>query len=110
MSNHRQHRIALQKKTSKRHRKTQTSLRLPDALYERAKRAVEFGAAESVNNLLVKALSAYLRALERKAVDEAFRPMAKDGAYRREALKLAQDFSASDFESLRLTEQDLVGA
>ena len=110
MRNRKQQRIAFQKKSTKRPRKTQTSLRLPEGLYERAKKAVEAGAINSVNELLVKALTAYLRALERKAIDEAFQPMANDRAYRRAALKLAEEFSASDAESLRLSEQDLVGS
>jgi len=82
---------------------------LPDSLYETTKRAVKAGAADSINELLVKALTAYLRALERKAIDEAFQPMAKDAVYRQDALKLAEEFSVSDAESLRLTEQDLAG-
>jgi Arc/MetJ-type ribon-helix-helix transcriptional regulator len=86
---------------------TQTSLRLPESLYERAKKAVDAGKTGSINELLVRALTAYLRALERKAIDQAFEPMAADTAYRKEALKIAAQFSASDAESLRLTERDL---
>jgi Arc/MetJ-type ribon-helix-helix transcriptional regulator len=110
MRTRKQQHIVLQKKTAKRSRNTQTSLRLPEGLYERAKKAVEAGATSSVNELLVKALTAYLRALERRAIDEAFQPMANDRAYQREAEKLAGEFSASDAESLRLSEQDLVGS
>ena len=98
------------KRTGKRNGKagnTQTSLRLPESLYERAKRAVDAGQTSSINELLVRALTAYLRALERKAIDEAFEPMAADTAYRKEALKIAGQFSGSDAESLRLTERDL---
>jgi hypothetical protein len=76
-------------------------------LYERAKKAVDAGKTGSINELLVRALTAYLRALERKAIDQAFEPMAADTAYRKEALKIAAQFSASDAESLRLTERDL---
>ena len=83
---------------------------MPEGLYESAKKAVEAGATNSVNELLVKALTAYLRALERRAIDQAFQPMANDRAYRREAVKLAEEFSVSDAESLRLSEQDLVGS
>ena len=110
MRNRKQQHIALQEKTAKRPRNTQTSLRLPEGLYERAKKAVEAGATGSVNELLIKALTAYLRALERRAIDEAFQPMSNDRIYRREAVKLAEEFSASDAESLRLIEQDLVGS
>lgn len=110
MRNRKQQHIAFQKKTAKRPRKTQTSLRLPEGLYARAKKAVEAGATNSVNELLVEALTAYLKALERRAIDAAFQPMATDRAYRAEAVKVAEEFSASDAESLRLSEQDLVGS
>jgi Arc/MetJ-type ribon-helix-helix transcriptional regulator len=108
MRNRKQQHIVFPKKTAKRSRNTQTSLRLPEGLYEKAKKAVEAGATNSVNELLVKALTAYLKALERKAIDEAFQPMSNDRAYRRSAVKLAEEFSASDAETLRLSEQDLV--
>lgn len=109
MRDHKRNRNATAPKSAKKSGNTQTSLRLPEGLYERAKKAVEAGATSSVNELLVRALTAYLKALERRAIDAAFQPMAKDAAYRREALKLVQEFSASDLESLRLSEQDLVG-
>lgn len=83
---------------------------MPAGLYERAKNAVEAGATGSINELLVRALTAYLKALERRAIDAAFQPMAEDAGYRRDALKLTEEFSASDAESLRLSEQDLVGS
>jgi len=110
MRTRKQHQAALPARTTKRPGNTQTSLRLPEGLYEKAKKAVESGATNSVNELLVKALTAYLRALERKAIDAAFRPMTNDTAYRREAEKLVEEFSVSDAESLRLSEQDLVGS
>jgi Arc/MetJ-type ribon-helix-helix transcriptional regulator len=110
MRNRKRQHIVLQKKTAKRSRNTQTSLRLPEGLYEKAKEAVKAGATNSVNELLVKALTAYLKALERKAIDEAFQPMSNDRAYRRSAVRLAEEFSASDAETLRLSEQDLVGS
>jgi hypothetical protein len=34
----------------------------------------------------------------KRRIDAAFRPMANDAAYRREALQLVNDFSASDAE------------
>jgi hypothetical protein len=90
-------------------RKVQTTLRLPRQLYERAKFFVESGSKGSVNDLIVNALSAYMRALERKAIDEAFLPMAADKRYQREAVRLAEQFSASDAEAIELGERDLTG-
>ena len=91
-------------------RKVQTTLRLPRQLYERAKLFVESGSKGSVNELIVNALTAYIRAMERKVIDDAFRPMATDKLYRREALRLSEQFSASDAETIELGERDLVGA
>ena len=110
MRNHKSNRNTAAAKNTKKSRNTQTSLRLPESLYERAKQAVEAGATDSVNELLVRALTAYLKALERRAIDATFQPMAKDASYRQDALKLTEEFSVSDAESLRLSEQDLVGS
>jgi hypothetical protein len=63
------------------------------------------GAEESANDLMVKALTACVRAMERKAIDDAFRPMASDKRYQREALRLAEQFSASDAETIELGEK-----
>jgi hypothetical protein len=43
--------------------------------------------------------------MERKAIDGAFRPMASDKRYQREALRLAEQFSASDAEAIELGER-----
>ena len=91
-------------------RKVQTTLRLPRQLYEKAKLFVESGSKGSVNDLIVNALTAYVRALERKAIDDAFRPMGTDKQYQREALHLAEQFAASDAETIEIGERDLIGA
>jgi hypothetical protein len=88
----------------------QTTLRLPRKLYEQAKLFVEQGKTGSVNDFIVNALTAYMRAMERKAIDDAFIGMAGDKQYQREALRIAEEFAASDAEALELTERDLVGA
>jgi len=91
-------------------RKVQTTLRLPRQLYERAKLFVDGGSQGSVNDLMVNALTAYVRALERKTIDDAFRPMATDRQYQREARGLAEQFFASDAETIEIGERDLIGA
>ncbi len=90
-------------------RKVQTTLRLPRQLYERAKLFVERGNTSSVNDLIVSALAAYIKAMERKAIDDAFRPIATDKRYQSEAMHIAKQFSASDAESIEIGERDLVG-
>ncbi len=91
-------------------RKVQTTLRLPRQLYERAKLFVDRGSQSSVNDLIVNALTAYVRALERKTIDDSFRPMATDKQYLREARGLAEQFAASDAETIEIGERDLIGA
>jgi propanediol dehydratase small subunit len=88
----------------------QTTLRLPAPLYERAKDLVKCGSSRSVNDFIVSALAAYVRAKERRAVDEAFRPMRDDLAYQREALMIAEQFASSDLETIKISERDLVDA
>jgi hypothetical protein len=55
--------------------------------------------------LNVTELTANVRATERKAIDDAFRPMASDKRYQREALRLAEQFGASDAEVIELAEK-----
>ena len=88
----------------------QTTLRLPRKLYEQAKVFVEQQETGSVNDFIVNALSAYMRAMERKAIDDAFIQMGQDEQYRREALQIAEEFAASDAEALELTERGLAGS
>ena len=88
----------------------QTTLRLPRQLYERVKSHVRRDQAVSVNEFIVNALSAYVRAVERKTIDDAFLGMADDKQYQREALTIAEQFAASDAEALELSERDLIGA
>jgi hypothetical protein len=63
-----------------------------------------------VNDFIVNAVAAYVRAVERKAIDDAFRGMADDKQYQREALMIAEQFTASDAEAIELSERDLIGA
>lgn len=92
------------------HGKTQTTLRLPRKLYEKAKRMIESREGGSFNDFIVTALAAYVRALERKAIDESFKGMANDRDYQRETRRIMKEFSASDAETIALTERDLAGA
>jgi hypothetical protein len=110
MRTHKVKRSSMVNETNRAARKMQTTLRLPRQLYERAKLFVESEKMGSVNDFIVNALSAYVRAMERKAIDDAFAGMATDKQYQREALRIAEEFAASDAEALELTERDLAGA
>jgi hypothetical protein len=96
--------------TSTTSRNVQTTLRLPAPLYQRARNFVKQGSSRSVNDFIVNALAAYVRAKERKAIDDAFLPMKDDLEYRREALAIAEEFAASDVETIRIAKRDLVDA
>ena len=89
--------------------KTQTTLRLPQKLYEQAKLLVERERNGSMNDFVVAALTAYVHALERRAIDDAFRGMAQDKEYQRETLQIMREFAASDGETIALSERDLLG-
>jgi len=86
----------------------QTTLRLPAPLYERAKTLVASGSSRSFNDFIVNALAAYVKAKERRAIDDAFRPMKDDIEYRREALTIAEEFAGSDGETIKIAERDLL--
>jgi hypothetical protein len=88
----------------------QTTLRLPDSLYQKARKLVaEEKHASSMNDLIIAALSAYLRALDRKLIDSAFAGMADDQEYQNEANLIAREFAESDAEALLLAGQQFAG-
>jgi len=89
-------------------RKTQTTVRLPNQLYEEAKSVVERGAgnADTFNDLVVEALGLYLKLLKRKETDQAFADMRMDADYQKQARSLAAEFEHADWEALELAEKD----
>jgi len=89
-------------------RKTQTTVRLPNPLYEEAKSVVERGVgdANTFNDLVVDALGMYLKLLKRKEVDRAFVGMGEDTDYQKDAGMLAAEFEHADWEALELAEKD----
>jgi hypothetical protein len=109
MRNQKVKRYAIPRRSTKAARIMQTTLRLPRPLYDRVKGLVEREHAGSVNDFIVNALAAYVRAVERKAIDDAFADMADDTQYQREALLIAEQFARSDAEALELSERDLIG-
>jgi hypothetical protein len=88
----------------------QTTLRVPAPLYDRAKSFVAKSGSRSFNDLMVSALATYLKAKERKAIDNAFLPMKDDLEYQREAVEMAERFAGSDTEALLMAERDLLDA
>jgi hypothetical protein len=79
-----------------------TTLRIPNSVYEQAKQLVESetAGAASLNDFFVNAIHAYVKLCERRRIDAAFAAMADDAAYQDEAILLADEFAASDWEAL----------
>lgn len=89
-----------------------TTVRLPLPVYEEAKCVVEkenggAGPSISLNDLIVTAITAYLRMYKRRQIDAQFACMAADADYQKEARLLAEEFEHSDWEALGLKEADL---
>ena len=86
-------------------RALQTTLRLPDSLYQQARKLVSLHKhADSMNDLIIAALTAYLKAVDRTMIDRAFAGMADDPEYREEAALIAKEFAASDAEATILAD------
>jgi hypothetical protein len=84
-----------------------TTVRLPRHLYEEARRALEKGDTEasSLNGLLVQSLEERLKRLHRELIDREFEQMKNDRQYQRESAVIAQQFAASDRETLRVADE-----
>jgi hypothetical protein len=91
-------------------RKVQATVRLPRPLYQQAKSFVgdKTSTLESINDLFVAAITAYVKLLRRKRIDAAFCGMAEDPSYQKEALLIAEQFSQSDWEAFELAEKETV--
>lgn len=87
--------------------KVQTSLRLPKSMYDEARRLLNQrpSGIASFNDLVVAALRSFLRRARRREIDLAFRGMAEDASFQKEALSLAKEFEQSDWEALELGEK-----
>lgn len=95
-----------------RHATRTTTVRLPVRVYDQVKCVVdkESGATKfSLNDLIVTAITAYLKMYKRKQIDAAYAGMSEDADYQKQAKLLAEDFEHSDWEALVLGEEDLEG-
>jgi len=88
-------------------------VRIPVPLYDQAKdmicREKITGATVSLNDVIVSAIKVYVKIHARRRIDAAFAGMAEDANYQKEATLLAEEFEYSDWESLGIGENDLVG-
>jgi metal-responsive CopG/Arc/MetJ family transcriptional regulator len=83
-----------------------TTVRLPEALYKQARSVVD-ETNTSLNEYIVAALKAYLKAYERRQIDAAFAGMATDSDYLKEAQLITEEFENSDWETLQISDKDL---
>ncbi len=89
-----------------------TTVRLPRPVYEQAKCVVDkekggSGPVVSMNDLIVLAVTSYLKMYKRRQIDAAFAAMAEDADYQKEASLLAEEFQQSDWEALLAGENAL---
>jgi hypothetical protein len=82
-------------------KQSSTAVRIPQALYEEAKR---FAKNESVGEFVADSLKEKLRRLRKQRIDEAFADMADDEKYQAETLKISREFQQSDWHALKQTE------
>ena len=87
-------------------KRVRATIRIPRALYEEVRGAVRARRtrAGNVNDFILFAMRAYIRLIERRRIDHAFRGMADDRQFQKEARAIAEEFSASDWEAFELGE------
>ena len=85
-----------------------TTVSLPENLYQEARAIVNTKAAsaDSINGFFVSAIRAYLRLIQRKQIDAKFSGMSWDPEYQKEAGRISEEFSPSDWEAFERAEKD----
>lgn len=87
-----------------REKQVRTTFTLPGELRQRIERALDRGAAPSQNSLIVQAVESYLAQQEQAWLDVQFAEMAQDEGYLALQRQVAAEFSASDWEALKMAE------
>ena len=82
-----------------------TTIAVPEELLVLADQAVREGRARSRAELLARALRREFAAQRRATVDAAFSRMADDPEYQAEALRVAEEYAAADWEAIRIAER-----
>jgi len=83
-----------------------TTVALPAELLKGIDEAVRSGRAASRNAFLARAVRYELERLLREAIDREFEMMATDAHYQREARRISDEYRTSDWEALRVAEED----
>jgi hypothetical protein len=89
-------------------KKVRTTVSLPERLYEEARSLVSTTAtsAGSINGFFVSAIHAYVNLIKRRQVDAKFAGMSEDREYQKDAGRISEEFSQSDWEALERAEKD----
>ena len=83
-----------------------TTVALSTDLLNGIDEAVRSGRAASRNAFLARAVRHELERLQREAIDRQFELMATDVHYQREARRISDEYAPSDWEALRVAEDD----
>lgn len=86
-------------------KKIRTTLDLPQPLWERIRLTIRESKEKSQNTIIIKAIELYLERLEESRIDAEFAEMQDDERYKTLNLKLAGEFSYSDWETFRIDER-----
>jgi hypothetical protein len=89
-------------------KKVRTTVSLPARLYEEVRSVVitKAASAGSINGLFVSAIRAYVNLIKRRQIDAQFARMSKDPEYQKDAVRISEEFSASDWEAFERAEKD----
>jgi metal-responsive CopG/Arc/MetJ family transcriptional regulator len=85
---------------------TRTTVALSTDLLNGIDEAVRSGGAASRNAFLARAVRRELERLQREAIDRQFEMMTTDAQYQREARRISDEYATSDWEALRVAEDD----
>ena len=84
-----------------------STVRLPRRVYDLAKAAIQNSdTASSFNDFVIQAIEQKLLQLREAEIDAAFGHMAEDPDYQRHSAAMAREFEKSDWEALRVGEND----
>ncbi len=89
-------------------KKVRTTVSLPEQLYEEARSLVGKKAtpAGSINGFFVSAILAYVKLIKRRQIDAKFAGMSEDAEYQKEAGRISEEFSQSDWEAFERAARD----
>ena len=86
-----------------------TTLRMPQHIYERAKSALGRSSDTSFNEFVLEAIEEKLHRLSEAEIDAAFAQMAEDRDHQEDSVKQAREFEKSDWEALKMMENEQTG-